>query len=189
MCFPFEDLEIWRGNLSWSYLTKLNNWLTIWFTPYLSKTCHIFISSKWLHQICPVFNFVRKNMLGGCTAHTGGCREPKALYLCLDGSGRSVLLGTNSVLWSLAPLRIPPVPLTYTLPISIGALQHLVNVCACICMCLELCIMLCPPVYMFFELQLRCFLPWISHKRDRQQQCFISIFHRVFYLYFFRKDY
>lgn len=188
--FPSKALKVWRGNLSWSYVTKLNNWLTIWFTPYLSKTWHIFISSKWLHQICPVFNFVRKNMLGGCTAHTGGCREPKALYLCLDGSGRSVLLGTDSVLWSLAPLCIPPVPLTYTLPPS------LLGLCSVMCMCVYVCIcmhvwnyarVLCTPVYMFFELQLRYFLLWISHKRGRQQQCFISIFHRLFYLYFFQK--
>lgn len=58
--FPSKAWKVWSGNLSWSYVTKLNNWPTIWFTPCLSKTWHIFISSKWLHQICPVFNFVRK---------------------------------------------------------------------------------------------------------------------------------
>lgn len=49
-------------------------------------------------------------MFGGCTAHAGGFPEPKALYLCLDGSGCSVLLGTHGVLWSLAPLCLPLVP-------------------------------------------------------------------------------
>lgn len=102
---------------------KVNNLLTIWFTPRRSKKWHIFISSEWLHQICPVFNYVRgrerikKKKFGGWTAHDGGCREPKALYLCLDGSGCSVLLGAHGVLWFLAPHCIPPVPLTWTSPI------------------------------------------------------------------------
>lgn len=54
------SIKVWSENTSWSYVMKLNNGLTIWFTPYQSKMWHIFISSKWLHQICPVFNFVRK---------------------------------------------------------------------------------------------------------------------------------
>lgn len=117
------SIKVWSENTSWSYVMKLNNGLTIWFTPYQSKMWHIFISSKWLHQICPVFNFVRKkNMFGWCTAHTSGCREPRALYLCLDGSGRLVLFGTACVLWSLATLCIPPVPPTHTIPISAGPL-------------------------------------------------------------------
>lgn len=66
--------------------------------------------------------------------------------------------------------------------------------CVCVCMYAFACVwsyacMPHAPVYMFFELQLRYFLPGISHKRGRQQQCFISIFHRLFYLCFFRKDY
>lgn len=81
---------------------------------------------------------LEKNTLGECMAHTGGCREPKALYLCLDGSGRSVLLGTDSVLWSLAPLCIPPVPLTHTPHPCWAFVASCVFVYICICMCLVL---------------------------------------------------
>lgn len=47
---------------------------------------------------------------------------------------RSVLLGTDSVLWSLAPLRNHPVPLTYTTP-------HLSRASVASCVCVYICLL------------------------------------------------
>lgn len=71
-------------------------------------------------------------MLGGCTAHTGGCREPKALYLCLDGSGRAqfcLALIVCCGLWH--HFANHPVPPTYTTP-------HLNRASVTSCVCVHL---------------------------------------------------
>lgn len=72
---------------------KVNNLLTIWFTPRRSKKWHIFISSEWLHQICPVFNYVR-----------GRERKKKKVWR-MDGS-RWRLHGAKSTLFMFGWQRV-----------------------------------------------------------------------------------
>ena len=139
-------------------VTKLNNWPTIWFTPYLSKTWHIFISSKWLHQICPVFNFVRKKKHAWRMHGTHWWLQGAKSTLFMFGWQRvlssawhrqcAVVFGT-----SLHPSCPPDIHSPHLYWASVAS-------CASVCMYAfarvwNYACMLCVSVYVFFELQLR----------------------------------
>lgn len=155
------------------------------------RGAYLFPASDCIKFVLFLTLLEKKNELGGCAAHTGGCREPKALYLCLDGSGRSVLLGTQWAVVFGTSLH-PSCPPDIHSPSLLGLCSALcICVYVCICMCLGLLVYaVCSCLRVLWTTVKICSLPWISHDRDRrQQQCLVSFFHRFLYLDFFRKDY
>lgn len=107
-------------------------------------------------KFCPVFNFVseeeregkgrrerekkKKHGLADARHTLVAAGSQKHFIYVLDGSGCSVLLGTGSLLWSLAPPCIPPVPPDVNSPRlhrSPGASCMYVqdaHVCECVCL-------------------------------------------------------
>ena len=169
--FPPRLRKIWGGNLSWSYDTKLNNWPTIWFTPCLSKTWHIFISSKRLHQICPVFNFVRKKTCLADARHTlvAAGSQKHFIYVWMAAGAQFCLAQTVCCgLWQpLASLLSP----WHTLSLSLLGLCSVCVACACVCVCVcvYVCICMCLEPCMYavsscLHVLWTHFLHWISHQ-------------------------
>lgn len=116
-------------------------------------------------KFCPVFNFVseegregeerereKKTQLGGCTAHAGGCREPKALYLCFGWQRvfssawhrqSAVVFGT-----SVHPSCPPRCKLSAS-PSQPWCILHVWTGRACVCACVWKSVCTTPPALVY----------------------------------------